>query len=173
MTDPNKIRKGEALTFIYHTTVERIDFNKLGVKDVDRGDTFDVIGRTLWNTAYSADQFAKEEKVTKTKLAELFFHVGNMPFTVNFNKQPKSSDILDQLFSGEIRVSKAEAKKLLKGEERTLRGYAVSHESGLGRSMVIDVDIQKTDASYDPRLRQVDRRTINWLIVNNVKYVLK
>ena len=38
----------------------------------------------------------------------------------------------------------------------------------LGRSTVIDLS-----AKTDNKFRQVDHRTIEWLIVKNVKYVLK
>jgi len=54
------------------------------------------------------------------------------------------------------------------GSERTLRGKLVDHEDLLGRSMVRDFDITEGDA-----LRQVDHRTIQWLIVGDVRYELK
>jgi hypothetical protein len=54
------------------------------------------------------------------------------------------------------------------GEKRTLRGRLVSPEPLLGRSMVEDLDI-----SRGHRLRQVDHRTIEWLIVDGKKYVVK
>lgn len=54
------------------------------------------------------------------------------------------------------------------GSERELRGRLVSHEHLMGRSSVEDLDVKSGH-----RLRQVDHRTINWLIVNGVKYVAK
>ncbi len=53
------------------------------------------------------------------------------------------------------------------GTERTLRGRLVKPEPLLGRSMVEDLDEEKD------RLRQVDHRTIKFLIVGGIKYVVK
>jgi len=55
-----------------------------------------------------------------------------------------------------------------KGVERTLRGRLLEHEDLLGRSMVYDFDVE----SGAP-MRQVDHRTLKWLILNGVKYTLK
>ena len=55
------------------------------------------------------------------------------------------------------------------GTERTLRGKLVKPEPLLGRSMVEDLD---SDDKKN-RLRQVDHRTINWLVVDGVKYTVK
>ncbi len=54
------------------------------------------------------------------------------------------------------------------GEDRKLRGRLVNAEPLLGRSMVQDLDITKGNP-----LRQVDHRTIKWLIVDDVKYEVK
>lgn len=54
------------------------------------------------------------------------------------------------------------------GTKRLLRGYLVSSENLLGRSSVIDLDV----LSGHP-LRLVDHRTISFLILDNVKYILK
>ena len=54
------------------------------------------------------------------------------------------------------------------GEERVLRGRLISHEALLGRSSVEDLDLPAGD-----RTRLVDHRTLKFLILNGVKYVLK
>ena len=54
------------------------------------------------------------------------------------------------------------------GDERILRGRLLSTESLLGRSNVEDLDI--ADAH---RMRQVDHRTIRWIIVGGEKYEVK
>jgi hypothetical protein len=54
------------------------------------------------------------------------------------------------------------------GEWRTLRGRFVAHEMLLGRSRVEDLDEPETKK----RLKQVDHRTIEWLILDNVKYTV-
>lgn len=55
-----------------------------------------------------------------------------------------------------------------RGQERVLRGRLVEHENLLGRSMVLDFDVAKGSP-----LREVDHRTLKWLILDGVKYVLK
>lgn len=97
-------------------------------------------------------------------------------------------DLLERAFSAdryaqEEKVSKTQAAELLvtsvnrpftvsfaksDGSERILRGRLVRPEPLLGRSMVEDLD-EKTNN----RLRQVDHRTINWLIVEGTKYIVK
>lgn len=54
------------------------------------------------------------------------------------------------------------------GTDRTLRGRLIKPEPLLGRSMVEDLD-----SKDDNRLRQVDHRTIKFLIVDGVKYIVK
>jgi len=54
------------------------------------------------------------------------------------------------------------------GTERTLRGRLVKPEPLLGRSMVEDLD-----ETGKNRMRQVDHRTIKFLVVDGVKYVVK
>jgi hypothetical protein len=54
------------------------------------------------------------------------------------------------------------------GTVRTLRGILVEHEDLLGRSMVKDLDVK-----HGSPLRQVDHRTLRWLIYDGVMYKLK
>lgn len=54
------------------------------------------------------------------------------------------------------------------GTERTLKGRLVKPEPLLGRSVVEDLETKDTS-----RVRQVDHRTINFLIVEGVKYIVK
>lgn len=59
-------------------------------------------------------------------------------------------------------------KSIVEGDECTITGHLVDCENSLGRSTVID--LKSTGKSP---FRQVDHRSINFLIINNVKYVLK
>jgi hypothetical protein len=60
------------------------------------------------------------------------------------------------------------AKDLIEGEECTMTCHLVKAESVLGRSTVIDLLSTHTN-----KFRQVDHRTINYLIIRNAKYILK
>ena len=57
---------------------------------------------------------------------------------------------------------------VLEGEACTLRCHLVNAENKLGRSRVIDLD-----ATTPSKFRQIDHRTIEYIIVNNTKYFLK
>lgn len=143
--DASKVKNGDLMAFVYWGTVEDVTRlgNRVQVEDVDRGEGFSVNGRPLVEASFSADRYDDVEKVTKTKAAELLVSSYNRPFTVVFEKK--------------------------EGELRTLRGRLVQPEPLLGRSMVEDLDIDKSKH----RLRQVDHRTIKSLIVDNVMYVVK
>jgi hypothetical protein len=69
---------------------------------------------------------------------------------------------------------KKAVKKALEGEERVLVGRLLGTKDDFGRFHVIDMDIAEDKSkSYDVRQRLVDPRTLNWLIVKNVKYEVK
>lgn len=144
-TNPNQIKCGDLMAIVHYVKVEKVTPNnyELIVSNVDMEDhAMRVVGKELLESAFSADQYSEEIKVTKTQAAELLIHSPNRPFTVNFNKTD--------------------------GSERTLRGRLISPEPLLGRSMVEDLD-----ETSDHKLRQVDHRTINYLIVEGTKYIVK
>ena len=140
--DPNAIKNGELMAFVYWCKVKNVKPDQLQVQNLDAPMDFEVNGSDLIERGFSADQFKEEIKVTKTKAAELLVSLHNRPFTVSFEK----SD----------------------GTKRILRGRLVTPEPLLGRSMVEDLDI--TD---EHRLRLVDHRSIQYLIAEGVKYVVK
>ena len=61
-------------------------------------------------------------------------------------------------------AAKALAKDLLTGQEKTLKAFLSKSEHNLGRSLVRDLPTQG--------FRQVDHRTIKWLIIDNVKHMV-
>lgn len=144
--NPDKVQSGDLMGLVYWVKVRKNEVrNKnhaLEVADVATGNVFEVYGDKLIEESYSADQYNKEKKVTATELAEVFITAINKPFTVWFTKA--------------------------NGELRKLRGKYVSHEALMGRSHVIDLDVDKGTP-----LRLVDHRNIESLIVDGVKYVLK
>ena len=64
--------------------------------------------------------------------------------------------------------------RAIPGKLRVMKGRHYGHVDDLGRVHFIDMELKK-DATkdYDTRSRQVDPRTIQYLIVNKVKYTLK
>ena len=148
----------------------------------ERGFQLNVDRDIIAEGMYSASQYKTEKLVTRTEICEQLERAGNHIFTVNFYKQVKTTDIQEKLLQAIqsdksnslteaeiIKAFKKVSKTLLEGEERTLIGYLSKVEPKVGRSTVIDLELPKD--KY--RIRQVDHRTINWLILKNIKYVVK
>jgi hypothetical protein len=57
---------------------------------------------------------------------------------------------------------------VLEGEPCEITCHLVKAENKLGRSLVIDLN-----ATTPSKFRQIDHRTIEFIIVRNTKYVLK
>lgn len=142
--DMGRINNNDLMAFVYYATVSNSGGDTLEVKNVDDGMDFNVRGQQLIERSFSADQFHEEVKTTKTVAAEILVSSFNRPLTVCFEKQS--------------------------GEKRVLRGRLITPEPLLGRSMVEDLDLSHRDKH---RLRLVDHRTIEYLIVDGVKYVVK
>jgi hypothetical protein len=125
LTPYNQIRKGDLMALVTFVTVqETLPASRqtgyvpvLQVRSVDTGLEFDVTGTEVAEQMFSADRFSKEEKRTKTELAEILEASYNVPFTVVFDKAD--------------------------GTERTLRGRLISAEPKMGRSNVVDLDVTK------------------------------
>lgn len=128
-------------------------------------------------------QFASEKKVSATELASLFLNAKFTALTVNFNKKVETKEITKKLLalypnkggkSGLIskddfkKLVKQEVDSLLVGEERTMSGYHKGAVDVNGRVHFVDLE---AGTGYNMRL--VDPRTINWVIYNGVKYLLK
>jgi hypothetical protein len=145
---PNKVKDNDLMAFVNYVKVKKVASNgeELIVSPLDKNSKdIRITGYDLVVNALSADQFETTEKVTKTEAAEILISSHNRPFTVSFNKAD--------------------------GSERVLRGRLIKPEPLLGRSMVEDLDESATAAKG--RVRQVDHREINWLIVGGMKYLVK
>ena len=118
---------------------------------------------------YSALAYDKEEKISRTELVEKLILAGECVFTVHFNKKVDEAHI-QGIISGA--GSKPDLKKLSKeivtGQECEMTCFLASADNHLGRSSIIDLN-----SPHGRNFRQVDHRTINWLILKNVKYIVK
>lgn len=79
-----------------------------------------------------------------------------------------SKTTLAEIFTTSHNVPFTICFKKANGKERVLRGRYLRHEPLMGRSYVEDLDI----TSGSP-LRQVDHRSIKYLVVHGVKYIAK
>lgn len=141
----NKTQKGDMISFTNFAKIVSVDKNgnSITVEDTN-GDVFDIQGKDLIQKADSAGQFAKQEKVNKKEMAETLLNARDSVFTVHFEKAD--------------------------GNMRTLVGRLLESENLMGRSNVIDLELPSHEKN---KMRQVDHRTIEWMILRGIKYTTK
>lgn len=134
-----------------------------------------------WSMSYdllqkmaSADHYDYEIPLARGELVEMLESVRDTIFTICFRKKVQQKNVVERLeiegeeAIGELKKSKKLAKELLSGEECVIVGRLVNLEPKLGRSMVKDLRVP-----FGFNLRQVDHRTIDWIIFKNRKFILK
>ncbi len=153
---PDRVKPGDLMALLHFVRVREVapEGNAMVVHDLDhgadRGD-LNITGRALIEGAFSADQYEEEQRVSMTRAAEVLVSSHHRPLTVCFVKQGSKK-------TGEGA-----------GEERVLRGRLVEPNGLLGRSVCEDLDLP----AGQNRMREVDHRTIKYLVVDGVKYVVK
>lgn len=183
MSKFKNLKVGEVLSEAQYYKVSKIVGDRVQLTN-DAGEAIVVDSSYVDNILASAQQFDSVEQVNKTTLAELFLANARVAMTVQFNKKVKPEDVTkgivdlyDDLGIGMTKAGfskKVKAALNLKGEERVMTGRHYGSHDVNGRVQFIDMNIDKAAGKdYDSRQRLVDPRTINYLIVNNVKYELK
>ena len=118
---------------------------------------------------HNASVAAEEQKISLTNVATVLAEANSKCFTVCFTTKVDEKQVLEKLQEVKAKPNaekaRALAKELLVGKETTLIGRLSRAEGKLGRSLVVDLPTQ----GY----RQVDHRTLRWLIIDNVKYTVK
>lgn len=149
----------------YFRAVEEKD-NQIKMRS--EGQDITVSRDILEQQMYNASVFDTEEKISLTKVASALEKAGEACFTACFNTKVDEKEVASRLAKAtqdELKNSKALASEILTGKEHTLVGRLSKGESKLGRSLVIDLPTQF--------YRQVDHRTLRWLVLKNVKYTVK
>lgn len=181
-----KLKTGDIIQLTQYSTVRGCNGHTATVQPDDSDGTIQYKGILDKDYIKSADHFEKEIKVTKTELEDIFKMNPRTVMTVTFYKQAKEKDVVAQISDlypnkGQIisredfeKAAKAIAKEVVLGELRTARGrHELSYGNG-GRLYFVDMDKERNpDKDYDTRIIQVDPRTLQSIIVNNKKYVLK
>ncbi len=166
-----KLQQGEWMSRLSYIKVTGKFSGQTEVQN-EQGVSWSIGNQIVEAECYSCGQFDTEETMTRTQLVEKFNQVGRSIFTVCFNKQPKLEDAFDAVANKGTIKSNKELKKALseamKGEERILVGYVIQRDVALGRSMVVDLEQPAGE-----NIRQVDHRSLNWFICENVKYSVK
>jgi hypothetical protein len=139
-----------------------------------------------------ADFFEKEEPKTMTELADLLVNSPRIAMTVAYitkadQKTKKDFDAeknakINEIQNASLKNASALLSDLIEnpitrvipGKLRVMKGRHYGNVDDLGRVHFIDMEIKRDPTKdYDTRSRQVDPRTIQFLIINKVKYTLK
>lgn len=122
---------------------------------------------------HSATISAKEEKKPRTEVVDLLMNAKQAVFTIKFNKKVDDAHVKEIL--GGVKEKKPNGKdlkrlaaELVVGKESEMTCCLGSSDGFLGRSTVLDLN-----APPGMNFRQVDHRTIQWLVLKNVKYTVK
>lgn len=157
---------------------EIVDVNGKDVQIKNEQGTIWWIGKELIEKEFNlADSHYTTRYLNQTAIAELVLSKPGTIMTINFNKKVKEEDVIAEITDVFNRTvlsdndAKRIAKKILDGEERTLVGRHYHHIDDMGRIQFVDMNLENDDSKdYDTRLRLVDPRTINWVIIENIKY---
>jgi len=192
----NALKVGSILSETSFYVIEDFRNDKIIVRD-DLGNKITMGEPYVKQICTSADLYDSEEKKTMSELADIFINSPRIAMTVAFFKKDaeKTKTAYNKEVSDAIlrvqnaKVSEVEGllkslienpiSRVIPGELRVMKGRHHGHIDELGRIHFIDMELPKDtkaakDGSmYDTRKREVDPRTIQWLIVNKVKYVLK
>jgi hypothetical protein len=181
MSDFKKLKEGSILSESQYYKVQKISGDRVQLA-TESGEPVVVDSKYVESFLMSAHDFKEEKKITKTEMAEVFLSHPRVAMTVCFNKQVKEADVVKEIMTAyegtapkeAEKAMKAAVKKGLNGEERVMIGRHHGGTDDFGRIHFVDMEQEKgTKAEFDGRSRLVDPRTLNWVIVNNVKYLIK
>ena len=190
------LKVGSILSESSFFTVKKVNPKDVTVVD-DLGNELNISNSYVEAVLSSAELFESEEKKTMTELADLFINSPRIAMTVSFFKKDK--DKTKTAYNKEVKeaiekvqnakVSEVEGllkdlienpiSKSIPGESRIMKGRHYGFQDELGRIHFIDMELPKEikktkeGVSYDTRKREVDVRTIQYIIVGGIKYSLK
>lgn len=184
-----ELKKGEKLSETQYYSV--IGTGKRSGKDyvelsTDEGTTIILDPAYVEKYTSSSHQYSQEKTISRTEAASLFIASTNTAITVNFNKQVDEKAAKQEMYElypnkGKM-ISEADFKKkidasvksILSGKERTIIGRHYGSVNEFGRVNFVDMEVERDNSKdFDNRMRQVDPRSINWMIIKDVKYKIK
>ena len=164
---------------------------KVNVKD-DLGHEITLSERYVKEICSRADEYITEESKTRTEMQEILLSNPRMAMTVAYVTQSSEKtkkdyesekrDKIDQITNASLSSAARLLEDLIDnpitreipGKLRVIKGRHYGHQDTNGRVSFIDMEIQRDPSKdYDTRTRLMDPRTIQWMIVNKVKYILK
>lgn len=187
----SSLKKGAILSETSFYVVEGFEGDSLIVK-TDNGQKVKISAKYAEGLLSSADSFSKEEAKTMTELADLFITSPRVAMTVAFFKkdvaktkkayEAEKSEAIQRIQDANIAkvptllndLIENPLSKVIPGELRVMKGRHYGSVDELGRIQFTDMELEKESGKdYDSRLRQVDPRTIQFVIVGDTKYSLK
>lgn len=186
-----ELKKGSILSETSFFKVKELTPKNVIVND-EFGNEVAISHTYVEKVLYSADYFETEEKKTMTELADLFINSPRIAMTVAFYKkdtvktkkayEAEKAKLIEDITNARVsdvpillnELIENPLSKVIPGELRVMKGRHYGNVDELGRIQFVDMELEKElGKDYDSRLRQVDPRTIKFLIVNNVRYFLK
>ena len=153
----SKIKTGDIMAFTNYVKVQSVGHDKYGrdeliVESLDNGaKSISIAGSELIEGGTSADQYQEEVLLSRTAVIRILLAQFHRPITVAWVKKD--------------------------GSDRVLRGRLVDVEdANTGYSSAEDLDLPSTPTTpggRPARLRQIDHRTLKYVIANGVKYTVK
>jgi len=132
------------------------------------GEKWTISAGIVENEFSFADQFDDEEKVSRTRCIEILTDNPRTAMTINYRKKPDAKKIAKETRAGKpgamtVKDWDAMVKELVSGELRTMVGY---HSNGYDEHR----RLRFNEAGVGQRL--VDPRTLEFMVVDRVKYVV-
>jgi len=179
-----KPKVGEYFSRISYGKVVKINYD--GTYQLENEENFSwAISPAVFDAeCITASEVTKEEVKSRTDIINLIKENQRVVMTVNFNKQMKKDEaiakmdkfITDGLYDKSVRDKSGKwtnrkqaisdlVDELVTGENRTLIGRHNGAEDEHGRMRFFDMEVKQ------PRL--VDPRTINWVTIAGVMYIVK
>lgn len=171
-------------------TVSSVKNNEVVMTD-DLGNEVTLSNKYVKDILNSADDFEREEECTKTQLAEILLNNPRVAMTVAYITQSKEKGKREFAAEKQAAIEKVQnaslkdaaiiladlienpISKFIPGKERVMKGRHDGNQDDLGRVIFIDMEAERGVKEYDGRIRLIDTRTIQYIIVRKVKYVLK
>jgi hypothetical protein len=185
------VAPGSILSETSFYVVKEVKGDKIIVND-DFGHEITLSEKYVNEICLSADKWETEEPKSMTELAEIFINSPRSAMSVAFitkstEKTKKDYDLekstkIHEIMNASLSNTSSLLNDLIEnpitrtipGKLRVIKGRHYGNVDDLGRVHFIDMEIQRDPTKdYDNRSRQVDPRTIQYLIINKVKYSLK
>lgn len=168
-SDFNKVKVGDTYSRSSHGVV--IAVTPLQIEIRNQNDNTWKIDRNIVEYEFTFANEHHEEaskEVTGTEAIEILKQHSRTAMTVCFNKKPDPKETAAALKAGQgsdtDKAWNAKVKKAMEGEERKMIGYHLGNWTPQGHLQFFETG---------KGIRAVDPRTLNWIVCEKIKYVVK